>query len=119
MIEQNKLFWSLLLSVTGNIIAWFHMNGQFLGDGKYTWMKSNMWVLLGGIPISFLFYYSTRLSYEHFGYYWAIRPIGFGLATLTFGILTWLLLGEVPTWKIIISLLLAAAIVILNISDQI
>ena len=53
---MNKLLLSLLLSVMGNVIAWFHMNGQFLGD-KYEWItKSNWWVLLGGIPISFLFY---------------------------------------------------------------
>ena len=51
---MNKLFWSLLLSVMGNVIAWFHMNGHFLND-KYHWItKSNWWVLLGGIPISFL-----------------------------------------------------------------
>ena len=116
---MNKLLLSLILSVLGNIIAWFHMNGQFIADGKYTWMKSNWWVLVGGIPISFLFYYSTRLSYEYFGYYWAIRPIGFGLATLTFGILTWTILGEVPTIKVIISLLLAAAIVLINISGEV
>ena len=116
---MNKLFWSLFLSVIGNIIAWFHMNGQFIGDGKHTWMKSNWWVLVGGIPISFLFYYSTRLSYEYFGYYWAIRPIGFGLATLTFGILTWTVLGEVHTLKIIISLLLAVATVLINISGEV
>lgn len=112
---MNKLLLSLLLSVMGNIIAWFHMNGQFLGD-KYEWItKSNWWVLIGGIPISFLFYYSTRLSYEHFGYYWAIRPIGFGLATITFALLTWSLLGEVPTFKIIISLLLSAVIIMINV----
>ena len=112
---MNKLFLSLLLSVMGNIIAWFHMNGQFLSD-KYHWItKSNWWVLLGGIPISFLFYYSTRLSFEHFGYYWAIRPIGFGLATITFAILTWTLLGEVPTFKIIISLILSVVIIMINV----
>ena len=110
---MNKLLLSMILSVMGNIIAWFHMNGQFLG--KYDWMRSNWWVLLGGIPISFLFYYSTRLSYEHFGYYWAIRPIGFGLATITFGILTWTLLGEVPTFKIIVSLILSAVIIMINV----
>jgi hypothetical protein len=93
------------------------MNGQFIE--KFGWMKSNWWVLLGGIPISFLFYYSTRLSYEHFGYFWAIRPIGFGLATITFGLLTWSLLGEIPTFKIIISLILALVIILINVTDAI
>tara|TARA_R110000824_G_scaffold283015_1_gene471308 strand:- start:541 stop:894 length:354 start_codon:yes stop_codon:yes gene_type:complete len=115
----TKLQLSLLFSVIGNVIAWFHMNGQFLGDGKYDFMKSNWWVLLGGMPISFLFYYSTRMSYEHFGYFWAIRPIGFGLATITFGFLTWALLGEIPTLRIVISLILAAAIILIQITDVI
>ena len=114
---MNKLHWALILSVMGNIIAWFHMNGQFIG--KFEWMKSNWWVLLGGIPISFLFYYSTRLSYEHFGYFWAIRPIWFGLATITLGLLTWGLLGEIPTLIIIISLILAGVIILINVTDVI
>jgi hypothetical protein len=119
LIVMTKLQLSMLFSIIGNVIAWFHMNGQFLSD-KHHWItKSNWWVLLGGIPISFLFYYSTRLSYEHFGYFWAIRPIGFGLATLTFGILTWALLGEIPTLRIIISLILAAAIILIQITDVI
>ena len=96
---MTKLQLSLLFSVIGNVIAWFHMNGQFLGDGKYDFMKSNWWVLLGGMPISFLFYYSTRMS--------------------TFGFLTWALLGEIPTLRIVISLILAAAIILIQITDVI
>jgi len=115
---MNKLQWAIILSIIGNVIAWFHMNGQFMGS-KYEWFtKSNWWVFLGGVPISFLFYYSTRMSYDHFGYYWAIRPIGFGLATITFGILTWSLLGELPTMKIVISLILAAVIIMINITEH-
>ena len=60
------------------------MNAQF----KWEWAKSIWWIILGGVPISFLFYYSTRWSYEYFGQYWAIRQLGFGMATNVFGILT-------------------------------
>jgi hypothetical protein len=73
----------------------------------------------GWYSISFLFYYSTKLSYEHFGNYWAIRPLAFGLGTITFGILTALFLKELPSFKIWISLLLALAIILLNISNTI
>jgi len=112
-IANNKLFVVLLFSLVGNIIAWLHMNAQF----KWDWAKETWWIVLGGIPISFLFYYSTRLSYEHFGQYWAIRPLGFGMATIVFGIFTAVFLKEMPSLKIWISLLLALAIVILNTSN--
>lgn len=110
---MGKLFWVLFMSFIGNIFAWLHMNAQF----KWDWAKEWWWILLGGIPISYLFYYSTRMSYEHFGQYWAIRPLGFGMATITFGLLTAIFLKEVPSLKIWISLLLALAIIILNVSN--
>ena len=109
---MNKLFFAVLLSIIGNIIAWFHMQGQF----KYEWAKSIWWVIFGGIPISFCFYYSTRWFYEYFGNYWYVRPVGFGMATLTFGILTWLLLNEVPDTRTIIALFLSVIIIILQLS---
>ena len=85
---MNKLALALIMSFLGNIIAWFHMNAQF----RWEWAKSLPWVILGGIPISFLFFYSTRLYYEYYGDYWSVRPIGFGIATLTFTTLTALVL---------------------------
>jgi len=112
-IANNKLLIVLLFSFLGNVLAWLHMNAQF----KWDWAKETWWIVLGGVPISFLFYYSTRLSYEHFGQYWAIRPLGFGMATITFGLLTAIFLNEAPSLKIWISLLLALAIVILNTSN--
>lgn len=112
-LANNKLFVVLIFSLVGNIIAWLHMNAQF----RWEWAKSIWWIILGGVPISFLFYYSTRWSYEHFGQYWAIRPLGFGMATITFGIMTAIFLKEMPSLKIWISLLLALAIIILNTSN--
>lgn len=112
---MKKLLLAFLLSVVGNIIAWFHMQGQF----KYEWAKSWWWIILGGVPISFCFYFSTRWFYEYFGKYWYVRPVGFGLATLTFGILTWLLLNETPDLRTWICLLLSVIIIILQLSNLI
>ena len=112
---MSKLYIAIILSVLGNIIAWFHMNAQF----KWEWAKSFWWVLLGGIPISFLFFYGTRFSYEYFQQYWAIRPIGFGIATITFAVMTALVLGEVPTPRIMISLVLACVILYINLAPHI
>ena len=112
---MNKLALALIMSFLGNIIAWFHMNAQF----RWEWAKSLSWVILGGIPISFLFFYSTRMFYEYYGDYWSVRPIGFGIATLTFTTLTALVLHELPSQRIIISLILACVILYINLSVHI
>jgi len=116
---MNDRVWLLItalsMSFLGNIIAWFHMNAQF----RWEWAKSQWWILLGGIPISYLFFYSTRMFYNYFGEYWAVRPIGFGIATLTFGAMTALVLHEVPSQRIIVSLILACVILYINLSVHI
>ena len=113
---MNKLLIALLFSILGNIIAWMQMNGQV----KYEWMRE--WWVIGimGIPFSYyLFYWSTRWFYEYFGKYWYIRPVGFGIATITFGILTWLILNELPDTRTIICLILSVIIIILQLSHLI
>ena len=64
---MNKLLLALAASLIGHVIAWFHMQGQF----RWEWAKSEWWIILGGIPISFLFFYGTKWYYDYFGYYWA------------------------------------------------
>jgi hypothetical protein len=116
---MNDKVWLLVtalgMSFLGNLIAWFHMNAQF----RWDWAKSHWWILLAGIPISYLFFFSTRMFYEYFGEYWAVRPIGFGIATLTFGLMTSLVLHEVPSQRIIVSLILACVILYINLSVHI
>ena len=112
---MNKLILALGMSFLGNLIAWFHMNAQF----RWEWAKSQWWIIFGGIPISYLFFYSTRMFYNYFGDYWSVRPIGFGIAALTFGMMTALILHEVPSQRIIVSLILACVILYLNISVHI
>ena len=103
---------ALWLSLFGHILAWFHMQGQF----KYDWARSIWWVILGGIPISVAFYYGTRWYYEYFKDYWYIRPIGFGMATITFGVLTWLVLGGTPDFKTWVSIVLSAIIIVIQLA---
>ena len=112
---MNKLLMALGISLLGHIWAWFHMQGQF----KYEWARSLWWIGFGGVPISFAFYYGTRWYYEYFGNYWYVRPIGFGMATLIFGILTWLILDELPDTRTIICLCLSVIIIILQLSHLI
>ena len=109
---MNKLWLAIGVSLIGHIVAWFHMQGQF----KYEWAKSFWWILLGGIPISFCFYYGTRWFYEYFQSYWYVRPIGFGMATIVFTFLTYFVLNEVPDTRTIISLILASIIILIQLS---
>ena len=109
---MNKLWMGLIMSFIGHIIAWFHMQGQF----KYEWAKSWWWVIFGGIPISLCFFYGTKWYYEYFQNYWYVRPIGFGMGTLVFGVMTWLILNEVPDTRTIICLFLSVIIIILQLS---
>ena len=112
---MSKLWMALGVSFIGHIIAWFHMQGQF----KYEWGKSIWWLALGGLPVSFCFYFGTRWFYEYFGNYWYVRPIGFGMGTLVFAILTFALLNETPDTRTIICLVLSVIIIILQLSHLI
>ena len=112
---MSKLWMAMIVSFIGHVIAWFHMQGQF----KYEWAKSLWWIVLGGIPISFCFFYGTKWYYDYFQNYCYVRPIGFGMATLTMGILTWLVLNEVPDTRTIISLVLSVVIIVIQLSHLI
>jgi len=112
---MNKLWMAMLVSFLGHVIAWFHMQGQF----KYEWAKSLWWIALGGIPISFCFYYGTRWYYDYFGNFWYVRPIGFGMATIVFTILTYLILHELPDARTIVSLILSVVIILIQLSHLI
>ena len=110
---QNKLLLSVLLTIMGNCVAWVHMNAQF----RWEWAKGPVFITLVGVPISWLFYYATRYSVEYFGKMWNMRMMGFGIGTIIFGILTWVFLSEIPSIKIMISLILALAIILLQITN--
>tara|TARA_A100001011_G_scaffold362610_1_gene411716 strand:+ start:135 stop:479 length:345 start_codon:yes stop_codon:yes gene_type:complete len=101
------------LFLFNNIIIWYQLNSQLVWD----WAKGtkSMWIMsLMGIPISLLFWYATKIGYQGFGNLWAVRFVGFATSMLTFPIMTYLYLGEAITLKTLITLLLAIAIMILQ-----
>ena len=112
---MNKLLLSLLLVVIANIGTWFQFQGQFWSDKII--FKSFYYVMIVGALLSPIFWYATKFSYEHFGQFWNIRLMGFGAGTIVFGIMTWMLQHEAPTIKTIICLLLATAIVLIQITN--
>jgi hypothetical protein len=46
-----------------------------------------------------------------------MRLAGFGISTLVFGIMAWMLIGEIPTLKTLISLLLAISIILIQLTN--
>lgn len=114
---MNKLYTSMLLVGLGNLFSWWVLNGQFLYKNK---IWHNPWIMsLIATPVGVAFWWATKLSYEHFGYTWNIRLIGFGVGTLVFGVMSYIMLNEIPTLKTFICLLLALAIILIQVSNVI
>jgi hypothetical protein len=112
---MTKLGWAIIAQTIGGVIAFFQLQGWVIWDKP--WLKSMWWMYFTSLFIAPLFFYSTKWSYEHFGAFWNMRLAGFGIGTLIFGILTWLLIGEIPTLKTVICLLLAVAIILIQITN--
>ena len=72
-----------------------------------------------GIPVGYMFWWATKFSYEHFGFTWNIRMIGFGIGTIVFGLCSYLFLKEIPTLKTVICLLLALSIILIQVTNVI
>ena len=75
------------------------------------------WVYATSLIIAPLFWYSTKWSYEHFGAFWNMRLAGFGIGTIVFGVMAWSLIGEVPTIKTFVCILLAIAIILIQVTN--
>ena len=112
----NKLYWAILAQIIGGITAFFQLQGWVVWPDK-PFLKSIWWLYLTSIVIAPLFFWSTKWSYDHFGAFWNMRLAGFGISTIIFGLLAWSLIGEIPTIKTMISLLLALAIILIQISN--
>jgi hypothetical protein len=112
---MTKLWWAISAQVIGSIIAFFQLQGWVVWDKP--WLKSIWWMYVTSLFIAPLFFYSTKWSYEHFGAFWNMRLAGFGVGTIVFGAMAWFFIGEIPTLKTIISLLLAAAIILIQITN--
>ena len=113
---MTKLYWSISAQVAAAILAFFQLQGHYVWP-NLKFLKSIWWVYGTSLIIAPLFWYATKWSYEHFGAFWNMRLAGFGIGTLIFGLLTWSLIGEIPTLKTIICLLLAVAIILIQITN--
>ena len=113
---MNKLYLALGMQMIGGIIAFFQLQGWMVWPDR-PFLRSLSWMYLTSLAIAPLFFYSTKMSYEHFGAFWNMRLAGFGLGTIIFGVLSWWLIGEIPTLKTLICILLAISIILIQITN--
>ena len=96
------------LFLLGQTLVWYQINGQFIN----TWIKERPLIMsLLGIPISYIYIYATQYTVVAFdGNLWPQRLIGFSMGMIAFAILTYFHLNETINIKTTITLILAAAI---------
>tara|TARA_R100001594_G_scaffold150264_1_gene210771 strand:- start:2115 stop:2459 length:345 start_codon:yes stop_codon:yes gene_type:complete len=112
-MKSHYILLTILIFFLNNILIWYQLNGQLVWDFWKTW-KGITLSLLMALPITALFWYATKIGYQGFGNLWAVRFMGFATSMISFPIMTWLYLGEVVTFKTIITILLAIIIMLLQ-----
>jgi hypothetical protein len=113
MISTKALLYCVGLFIFVQAITWFQLNGQFFSN----WFKNNNFILsLLGIPISYGYIYATKFGFEAFdGNLWPGRLLGFASGMLTFTLFTWIFMKEGINPKTAASLVLAIALVCIQI----
>jgi len=112
-MKSHYILITILIFFMNNIMIWYQLNGQLVWDFWKSW-KGITLSLLMGIPITAMFWYATKIGYQGFGNLWSVRLLGFATSMISFPIMTWLYLGEMITLKTIISIVLAIAIMLLQ-----
>ena len=108
---MTNYFWTAAIFLfIAHIITWVQLNGQF----KWAWFKENeLWVvLIFAVPIAWLFINYQKFAYLAFdGSLWSLRLMGFSGGIIVFFFMTWWLMGELPSVKNMICLMLACLII--------
>ena len=107
-----NIIYGILWGIVAQVLTFLQLQGQL----KYDVLKNNMWfLLLMGMPISFLFMQSVKnfvLAFD--GQIWPSRLLGFGIGVIIFTIMSGLLFKEPFTLKTGICLLLGLAIILVQ-----
>ena len=111
---MGKLLVGIALFFIGQILIWYQTNGQFV----WKWCKEHPFAMacIFSIPISYAFIVATKMVVGYFdGALWPGRFIGFATGITSFAILTSLYMNEGINAKTMISLVLATALVAIQI----
>ena len=111
---NSKIIIAIVLFIIANILTWFQVNSQFL----WTWWKERpfMTVLIYSIPTSLSFFYAWKFSVEAMGdKLWPAKMIGFGVSTIVFTGLTYIMLEEGLSEKTLVCLFLSILIILIQV----
>jgi hypothetical protein len=112
MVNTGALLAGMFVGFLAQVATFFQLQGPM----KYEWLKNHYWLtVLMGIPISMLFMYSVKNMIIAFdGQMWPSRLIGFSIGAVVFSLLSWSIFNEPLTMKTIICLILAVAILLIQ-----
>ena len=105
---------TILIFFFNNIIIWYQLNSQLVWD----WAKGGkglMFTCALAIPISLALWLCTKWGYVGFGNLWSVRFMAFASSMITFPIMTYMLLGEPLSSKVIATIMLAVVIMIIQV----
>jgi len=111
---DKRIIFAILLFITANILTWFQVNSQFL----WTWWKEHpiTTILIYSVPTSFSFFYAWKFGVESMaGELWPVKMIGFGVSTIIFTLITYVLMKEGLSAKTLVCLALSLAIILIQI----
>jgi hypothetical protein len=105
-----NLILGLVYAICAHILTFI----QYQGPLKYKWMNDNKIISLFifGVPAMLLTLESVRLIVTYFGFQlWPARLIGFASGMIVFTFMSMWLFSEVMTLKTVITLILAVAMI--------
>jgi H+/Cl- antiporter ClcA len=107
-----NLIIGMLLGMTAQFLTFVQLQGRW----KFDWMKENpWWMVLLGLPISYLFMSSVKYMVEYFdGQLWPSRLIGFAIGTIVFTIMSVYWFNEHISMKTWMCLCLALGILLIQ-----
>ncbi len=114
MINLKSLGIGLFLFLIGQVLAWYQTNGQFIS----TWIKDHpmLTAVIGGLPVGYSYILGTTYIVSAFGgELWPSRLLGFAMGVIAFTFLAYVHMGETVTTKTFVTLLLALAIVLIQV----
>ena len=108
-MNYTKLILAFILIMIAQAITYYMVQGQFI----FRQLKNNVLATsVMAIPAAICGFYATKFFVDAFnGLLWPARMIGFAVVIILFSLLTYVHLKELPDAKTIITMLLAAGII--------
>jgi len=109
---NKSVFIGVMLFLLGQALIWYQTNSQFFNE----WARERPFLMaVMGLPISYILIYASKYTVLGTGgVLWPTRLIGFSIGMIVMTIFTYLHMNEGVNLKTGITLLLALAIVLIQ-----